>query len=49
MILSFNMNHQDDVILYANKLKQADPNERVNYYIGKVHYDQDNYGEAIKT
>jgi len=49
MLLSFNMRHQDDVLLYARKLKQADPNERVSYYIGKVQYDQENYGEAIKT
>lgn len=49
MLLSFNMRHQDDAVLYANKLKQADPNERVSYYIGKVQYDQENYGEAIKT
>ena len=49
MHLSFNMRHHDDVITYANKLKQADPNERVSYYIGKVQYDQENYGDAIKT
>ena len=49
MTLSFNMRQQDDVLLYANKLKQADPNERVNFYIGKVHYDRENYGDAIKS
>lgn len=49
MNLSFNMRQQDDVLLYADKLKKADPNERVNFYIGKVHYDRENYGEAIKT
>ena len=49
MNLSFNMQQQDDVLLYANKLKQADPGERVNFYIGKVQYDRENYGEAIKT
>ncbi len=49
MVLSFNMRNHDDVLLYAKKLKQADPNERVSYYIGKVQYDQENYGEAIKT
>src|SRR5204863_7362244 len=49
MNLSFNMHQQDDVLLYANKLKQADPNERVNFYIGKVQYDRENYGEAIKV
>ncbi|HYM95397.1 MAG TPA: tetratricopeptide repeat protein [Chitinophagaceae bacterium] len=48
MILSFNLKQNDDVILYANKLKQTDPSEKVNYYIGKVNYDEDNYGDAIK-
>jgi tetratricopeptide (TPR) repeat protein len=47
--LSFNYKRHDDVLLYADKLKQADPSEKVNYYIGKVHYDKDNYGEAIQT
>jgi tetratricopeptide (TPR) repeat protein len=49
MLLSFNMRHHDDAITFAAKLKQADPNERVSYYIGKIQYDQENYGEAIKT
>jgi tetratricopeptide (TPR) repeat protein len=49
MLLSFNMRQHEDVLLYANRLKQADPNERVSYYIGKVQYDQENYGEAVKT
>jgi len=48
MTLSFNLKQNDDVIAYANKLKQLDPSEKVNYYIGRVNYDQDNYGEAIK-
>ncbi|MES1214989.1 MAG: tetratricopeptide repeat protein [Bacteroidota bacterium] len=48
MTLSFNLKQNEDVIAYANKLKQADPSEKINYYIGKVHYDMDNYGEAIK-
>lgn len=45
--LSFNMRKYDDVILYANKLKQLDNSEKVNYYIGKAHYERENYGEAI--
>ena len=49
MLLSFNLRHFDDAVLYAKKLKQADPEEKVSYYIGKVQYDQENYGEAIKT
>jgi tetratricopeptide (TPR) repeat protein len=46
--LSFNLKQQDDVIIYANKLKEADPSEKINYYLGKVHYDRENYGEAIQ-
>jgi tetratricopeptide (TPR) repeat protein len=46
--LSFNLKQQDDVLLYANKLKEKDPSEKINYYIAKVNYDRDNYGDAIK-
>jgi tetratricopeptide (TPR) repeat protein len=49
MNLSFNLKQQDDVLLYANKLKQADPAEKINFYIGKVQYERENYGEAIKS
>ena len=48
MTLSFSLKQNDDVILYANKLKQADPSEKINYYLGKVNYDKENYGEAIR-
>jgi tetratricopeptide (TPR) repeat protein len=48
MILSFQLKQNDDVILYAGKLKKADPSEKVSYYVGRVNYDIDNYGEAIK-
>jgi len=48
MDLSFNLKKQEDAILYANKLKQADPSARVYYIIGRVNYDMENYGEAIK-
>ena len=48
MTLSFNLRQYEDAILYANKLKQVDNNEKVSYYIGKAHYDGENYGEAIK-
>lgn len=48
MTLSFNLKQSDDVITYANKLKQVDPSEKINYFIAKVNYDQDNYGEALK-
>ena len=46
--LSFNTKRFDDAILYADKLKKADPNEKVGYYLGKIYYDKDDYGEAIK-
>ena len=46
--LSFNFKKYDDVILYADKLKKADPSAKVNYYLGKVNYEQGNYGDAIK-
>jgi tetratricopeptide (TPR) repeat protein len=49
LTLSYNLKQPDDVVLYAGKLKQADPAEKVNYYVGKVHYDRENYGEAIQT
>lgn len=48
MNLSFQLKLQDDVLVYADKLKKADPNEKVSYYIGRVNYDKDNYGDAIK-
>lgn len=48
MNLSFNLKHHDDVILYANKLKKADPAEQISFYIGKIHYQQENYGQAIE-
>jgi tetratricopeptide (TPR) repeat protein len=37
------------VLLYASSLKKIDPSEKISYYIGRVQYEQDNYGEAIKT
>jgi tetratricopeptide (TPR) repeat protein len=49
LTLSFNLKQQDDVIQYATKLKKADPSEKTNYYLGKVHYDRENYGEAIQV
>jgi len=48
MELSFNLKQNDDAILYANKLKKADPSEKVSFHIGKVYYQQENYGQAIK-
>lgn len=48
MILSFQLKQNEDVLLYADKLKTADPSEKVLFYVGKVNYDMDNYGDAIK-
>jgi len=48
LTLSFNTKHFDDAIIYADKLKKADPKEKVGYYIGKIYFDRDDYGEAIK-
>ncbi|TAL40358.1 MAG: tetratricopeptide repeat protein, partial [Chitinophagaceae bacterium] len=48
MDLSFNTKQFDDALVYAQKLKTADPAAKVNFYAGKIHYDRDNYGEAIK-
>lgn len=48
MTLSFQLKQNEDVLLYAGKLKKADPSEKVAYYIGRVNYDLDNSGEAIK-
>lgn len=46
--LSFNLKHSEDVIFYASRLKKIDPNEKVSYYVGKVEYEKENYGEALK-
>lgn len=48
MDLSVNLKHKDDAILYATKLKQVDATAKVNAVIGKIHYEQDNYGDAIQ-
>ncbi|MDB5196418.1 MAG: hypothetical protein JWP88_789 [Flaviaesturariibacter sp.] len=48
MTLSMNMRQFDDAVKYANLYKKADPSVKVDYFIGKVQYDQENYGEALK-
>ena len=48
LTLSFQLKQYEEVLTYAAKLKQVDPSEKINYYVGRVQYDQDNYGEAIK-
>jgi tetratricopeptide (TPR) repeat protein len=47
--LSYNLKQHDDVIKYADQVKKADPSEKVSFFVGKVHYDRENYGEAIRT
>ena len=46
--LSFNLKAYDDALLYAGALKKADPSEKVNYYLGKINYERENYGDALK-
>lgn len=46
--LSFNLKAYDDAILYANSLKKVAPSEKVNFYLGKINYDRENYGDALK-
>lgn len=48
MLLSYQLKQNDDVLLYADKLKKADPGEKIAFYVGRINYDNDNYGEAIK-
>jgi tetratricopeptide (TPR) repeat protein len=48
MQVSFQLKQNEDVLFYADKLKTADPSEKVLFFVGKVHYDMDNYGDAIK-
>lgn len=47
--LCFQMKQNEEVVVYANKLKKLDPAEKVSFYIGKANYEMENYGEAIKT
>jgi tetratricopeptide (TPR) repeat protein len=46
--LCFNLKSYDEALVYANNLKKADPSERVNFYLGKINYDRENYGDALK-
>jgi tetratricopeptide (TPR) repeat protein len=47
--LSFNLRRYDDVVNYANNLKKTDPSAKVCYYLGKVYFEQEDYGNAIKN
>jgi tetratricopeptide (TPR) repeat protein len=46
--LCFNLRSYDEAILYANDLKKSAPSEKVNYYLGKINYERENYGDALK-
>jgi len=46
--LSFNLKAYDDAILYAGDLKKTDPSQPVNYYLGKINYERENYGDALR-
>ncbi|MFM2137996.1 MAG: hypothetical protein RJA57_303 [Bacteroidota bacterium] len=47
--LSYQMRSGEDVLRYAAKLKAADPAAKVAFYVGRVHYDAENYGDAIQS
>jgi tetratricopeptide (TPR) repeat protein len=46
--LAFNMRQWDEAIRYAQLLKKADASEKVNYYLGKAYYEQEDLGKAIQ-
>jgi tetratricopeptide (TPR) repeat protein len=46
--LCFNLKAYDEAIGYANNLRKADPSAHVNYYMGKISYERENYGDALK-
>ncbi len=48
MNISFNLRQYPDAIKYAHLVKKADGNEKTAFYIGKAHYESENYGDAIK-
>lgn len=48
MTLNFNMRQWNEAIKYAQLLKKADASEKVDYYIGRAYYEQDDLGKAIQ-
>jgi len=46
--ISYNLKHHEDVFRYAELVKKTDKEAKVNYMIGKAHYDQENYGDGIR-
>lgn len=48
MEVSLNTRQYPDAIKYATTLKKLDASQKVAYYIGKAHYEQESLGDAIK-
>ena len=48
MSISFNMRQWDEAIKYAQLLKKADAGEKVNYYLGRAYYEQEDLGKGIQ-
>jgi tetratricopeptide (TPR) repeat protein len=48
LLLSFNLKNYDEALVYANNLKKTDASEKIDFYLGKINYDRENYGEALK-
>jgi len=48
MNLNFNMRQWDDAIKYAQSLKKTNETEKVNYYIGRAYYEQEDLGKGIQ-
>lgn len=48
LTLSNSARQYPDIIKYAQLVKKTDPAAKTAFYIAKAHYDQENYGEAIK-
>ena len=46
--LSFNLRQWDEAVKYAHLLKKADPSAKVNYYIGRAYYEQEDLGKGIQ-
>ena len=45
--ICYNTKKFDEALVYAEKLKKADPSEKVAYYFGKIYYDREDYGQSI--
>lgn len=48
LTLSYQLKDNDEVVVYARKLKSADPSEKIAFYMGKANYEIESYGDAIK-